>query len=1152
MKKFYLILAFVLLATISIQTNAQSVVNFEWNQAYGLPDTIDWMATCFDIDNNIIVTGNKKVSGGNTNIYTAKFDTSGTIIWVKYYSYTSGQKDYGVAVVTDTSNNIYIAGTSYIDSTNNYDYTTIMYNKDGILQWVKQYNGTGSGDDVATAIAYYEGDIFVTGISKGDTTYEDYATIKYNSNGVVQWVTRYDYTNLVEIPAAIEFIDNGNVLITGASGSSITSWDITTVKYNNSNGNEIDVKREPGSGYGFDKPADMRKDNQGNIVITGQVRNLQGNYDIKTIKMDSNLDTVWTTIYDGHNLNDIPSAMDVDINGNIYITGYSDNGSGKEMVNLMYDSAGNLTWLDKIFSHETNGVAKGKQIKVDLHGNFYATGVVDHENTKDIITMRYDTAQNVRWRRYYNGDNNNDDKPYDMIINNKGKVYVSGITDNGDKYVTLKYSTFDKPENIVQDTISGDTITFKAQQLLVKFDTSVVIKNNIDNLGLQWGGLSKFLKSEMVSDIVSILPDGTKESDITVTRIFDWLTTKDSLSLTRLGDTIKVPPFWAEFLIVFPVTQNELKDIRSDLVLLGNIKSSGYNIKYSMNDTPNDTHFGLQKSLYTSNPTYEDGDINCTNAWDIETGESFVLVATIGSGITQNHPDLPSYIAGRDFINDCSIPNNNYSLGSGNSNYHESCCAGIIGAKRDNGIGVAGIAGGGVNSTGGEGVQLWDARVEDITDVKDAIVYMSYLGTGTGCPGNQIDLLNSSLTWLENSSNDPAHYSNTVDEFRFAFKSHLIIACSMGNENTANIGASTPQKFNDNWVLAVGASNQQGLRLTGVSNYGNNMDIIAPGQENMIYTTGITGYRHFRYTSAATPHVTGVVALLLSHVNASAIDPDNLTTEDAEHIIQYSAHDPTSTAAGWDEETAWGLLDAQAALEFVEKPYYKIRHYKKDKSYSNIETIAINDNYTESLGNGEYRDRYYVLIEKNQYIDQSETIEHNWIRYASSNYNDDVWGTGWGQSNEFGEEMQFEFQSICNHDAVIKAYVWRYHNGSTTDYWAPHQYNGKITVAYSVHTYNATAGVEKFDTNTDMYLGDAYPNPANSSINVPFYISNLSNVNIDIIDISGKIVQSHNLGQIPVGSYKQIINTTNMEIGVYFYRLRTDYESLTKRMIIIR
>ena len=93
-------------------------------------------------------------------------------------------------------------------------------------------------------------------------------------------------------------------------------------------------------------------------------------------------------------------------------------------------------------------------------------------------------------------------------------------------------------------------------------------------------------------------------------------------------------------------------------------------------------------------------------------------------------------------------------------------------------------------------------------------------------------------------------------------------------------------------------------------------------------------------------------------------------------------------------------------------------------------------------------------------------------------------------------------------------------------------------------------GVEP--TQTSLQWVKVYPNPANNNITIPYYIPKKSNAIIEIIDISGKIVQSYNLGQIPIGSHKQIINTTNMEIGVYFYRLRTDYESLQKRMIIIR
>ena len=118
-------------------------------------------------------------------------------------------------MVIDFVGNIYVTG--YSTGTGiNYDYTTVKYNSAGVEQWVARYNGPASDDDAATAVAVDAwGNVYVTGYSVGSATDFDYATVKYNSSGVEQWVVRYNgLGNDYDYATALAIDESGNVYVT--------------------------------------------------------------------------------------------------------------------------------------------------------------------------------------------------------------------------------------------------------------------------------------------------------------------------------------------------------------------------------------------------------------------------------------------------------------------------------------------------------------------------------------------------------------------------------------------------------------------------------------------------------------------------------------------------------------------------------------------------------------------------------------------------------------------------------------------------------------------------------------------------------------------------------------------------------------------------
>jgi len=110
-------------------------------------------------------------------------------LWVRRYNGPGDGDDEANAVVTDDSSNVYITGRS-VGINSGWDYATIKYNPNGIQQWVARYNDPipGNGNDIAYVVAIdAQRNVYVTGESFDTSGIYDYATIKYSQLvGIVQ------------------------------------------------------------------------------------------------------------------------------------------------------------------------------------------------------------------------------------------------------------------------------------------------------------------------------------------------------------------------------------------------------------------------------------------------------------------------------------------------------------------------------------------------------------------------------------------------------------------------------------------------------------------------------------------------------------------------------------------------------------------------------------------------------------------------------------------------------------------------------------------------------------------------------------------------------------------------------------------------------
>ena len=183
------------------------------------------------------MTGQRHGTGWQYDYATIKYNSSGTQQWVARYDGVTGLDDGAVALAVDGSGNVYVTGWSVWTLGADDDYITIMYDSNGNQVWEARYDGPViSVDDAADLVLDSNNNVIVTGSSVGDGTNNDYATVKYNSSGVLQWAARYDGPNWMnnDLASAVTADETGSVYVTGESDGN--GKDYATVKYD-SNGN---------------------------------------------------------------------------------------------------------------------------------------------------------------------------------------------------------------------------------------------------------------------------------------------------------------------------------------------------------------------------------------------------------------------------------------------------------------------------------------------------------------------------------------------------------------------------------------------------------------------------------------------------------------------------------------------------------------------------------------------------------------------------------------------------------------------------------------------------------------------------------------------------------------------------------------------------
>lgn len=329
--------------------------------------------------------------------------------------------------------------------------------------------------------------------------------------------------------------------------------------------------------------------------------------------------------------------------------------------------------------------------------------------------------------------------------------------------------------------------------------------------------------------------------------------------------------------------------------------------------TPDDSRFDEMWGLENTGQTggTQDADIDMSQAWDVTTGSSDVVVAVIDTGIDYNHPDLAQNI----WVNDNEIPND--GIDNDNNGYvddvvgydfingdpdpmddqgHGTHVAGTIGAAGNNGVGVSGIN--------------WDVQ----------LMGLKFLGAdGSGTTADAIEAIYYALdngADVINASWGGDPYSQALyDAIAATADADQIFVAAAGNGDIFGLGIDNdaapfyPSGYDVENIIAVAATDHNDVLAT-FSNYGaTTVDVAAPGV-NILSTTMGSGYGTNSGTSMAAPHVAGVAAMV------RGLHPSWIATQVIDKIL--STAEPLPGLQG--VLATGGRLNAAAAVDNPEPP----------------------------------------------------------------------------------------------------------------------------------------------------------------------------------------------------------------------------------------
>lgn len=362
-------------------------------------------------------------------------------------------------------------------------------------------------------------------------------------------------------------------------------------------------------------------------------------------------------------------------------------------------------------------------------------------------------------------------------------------------------------------------------------------------------------------------------------------------------------PLWYK-LVIQPGTSGSAIDLTNAFYDTGLFEEIDPAFMFNFGATcTNDTNFSQLWGLYNSSNTSL--DINACDAWNITQG-SGINVAILDQGIDKPHNDLVSNISPLSYNTATATSPSVFTSGYA----HGTHVGGTVAAIKDNNLQVVGVAP--------------QSKLISVSNKLDIVPNLSQQLAGgmNWAWQNGAHIINNS--WGDHggafySSLHSALLETAIQNALTLGRGGLgtVVVFSAGNTSPA---IDYPAYFDDR-IAVVGAMTSTGSR-SSFSGYGTQLDVVAPGSAILSTTPG-NSTATWDGTSMASPHVSGVSALILS------VNPC-LTGQQVRDIIETTSQkvggysyttQPGKPNGTWNDQMGYGLIDALAAVQLAQQMY---------------------------------------------------------------------------------------------------------------------------------------------------------------------------------------------------------------------------------------